>query len=368
MWNKLSVIIIFLLILGCSPEKENIPTENTLKIWVSSNEAEVGDEIIFKIEGNSPDNIARVNWDFGDLNKSQGKETKHTFSSPGNFRIIASIVFSNGTESKQSIDVYSFYPEVDEKKRQSLRNRINEESAIICGHRGFGKFAAENSQAAFKLAAEKGVDMIEIDVRASKDGQLVLMHDASINRTTNGEGSVSQLTYAELSSFFLYDGGTLTTEKIPSLSETLDKVRGKLYIDIDVKSSHLKETYEMVKMYGMLNQVIFTIYDSQSNKQLLNLNKELLTMPIIYEMKDLTDYMVINSNLKVAQFNSKGFTDEIINKAHEMNIAIFKNTYVNTSKTPTSDNYNEVKDFISKKGKIIQTDHPEELKIYFNSL
>lgn len=368
MWNKLSVLIIFLLLLGCSSDKDDPKTEDTLKIWVSSNEAEAGSEILFKIEGNAPDNISKVNWAFGDLTKSEGRETKHIFSKPGKYKVIATIVFSNGTESKKGLEIYSFYPEIGENTRQSLLNRIKENSALICGHRGFGKFAAENSLAAFRLAAEKGVDMIEIDIRASKDGNLVIMHDASINRTTNGEGNVSQLTYAELSSSFLYNGGSLTTERIPLLTEALEVARGKLYIDIDVKSSHLRETYEMIKMYGMLNQVLFTVYDSQTNKQLLNMDKNILIMPIIYEMKDLTDYLAINPNLTIAQFNSKGFTDEIVNKAHEMNVSIFKNTYVNTSKTPASDNYNEVKDFIAKKGKIIQSDHPEELKVYFSSL
>lgn len=362
------IIMTFIFFICCSSDKNDQQIENKLEIIASTTELEVGKEIILKIAGASIDNIANVSWDMGDTNKNNGIEISHIYSFPGNFQVVATIIYSNGETNKLSINIYSFYQNVNEVIRKSLKQRFTEKEVLICGHRGFGKFSAENSLASFKLAIEKNIDMIEIDIRSSKDGKLVLMHDQSINRTTNGEGNVSQLNYTELSSYFLYDGGTLTTEKIPLLSEALEEARGKLYIDIDVKSSNFRETYEIIKMYGMLNQVLFTVYDIQTNKQLQNLDKNILIMPVIYEMKDLTDYLVINSPLHIAQFNSKGFTDEIVKKATEENVAIFKNTYVNTSNTPTSDNYKEVNEFIEKKGKVIQTDHPEELKTYFNSL
>lgn len=74
----------------------------------------------------------------------------------------------------------------------------------------------ENSAKAVTLAIENQIDMIELDVRTSKDGEMVLMHDATIERTTNGTGKVSELNYKELLSYNLYHDGVLTEEKYRS--------------------------------------------------------------------------------------------------------------------------------------------------------
>src|SRR5205807_1804496 len=65
---------------------------------------------------------------------------------------------------------------------------------VVIAHRGANKFAPENTLAAFRKAIELGCDYFELDVRRTKDGQLVLMHDGSVDRTTNGTGSVVDMT------------------------------------------------------------------------------------------------------------------------------------------------------------------------------
>lgn len=69
---------------------------------------------------------------------------------------------------------------------------------LTLAHRGASGYAPENTLAAFDKAIELGADMIETDVRQTKDGHLVLFHDPSVKRTTNGQGLVSELTLAEL--------------------------------------------------------------------------------------------------------------------------------------------------------------------------
>ena len=69
------------------------------------------------------------------------------------------------------------------------------------GHRGARAYAPENTLASFKKAIEIGVDAVELDVRKTKDNQLVVIHDADVKRTTNGEGLVSELTLKEIKSF-----------------------------------------------------------------------------------------------------------------------------------------------------------------------
>ena len=75
------------------------------------------------------------------------------------------------------------------------------EKVCVCAHRGGRNHGIENTLTAFKNAMDMGVDMIETDVRMTKDGQLVLMHDETVDRTTDGSGIVKELTYEEISRF-----------------------------------------------------------------------------------------------------------------------------------------------------------------------
>lgn len=260
------------------------------------------------------------------------------------------------------------YPEVTESERASIPVSLQQREHVqICAHRGYWKDAPENSIKAVTLAIDNKIDMIELDVRMSKDGKLILMHDATIERTTNGTGKVSELSYKELSSYNLYHDGELTDERVPLFKDILSTARGKIYIDIDVKISDYKAVYDLVKQYGMLSQVLFTVYDVAAAKKVVNLDKKAILLPVIYEMEDLENYLTICKPLPVAQFNSAAFTDGILAKASENGVFLFKNIYINTNTTPTSDNYKQVKAFLAKEGSIIQTDYPVELKEYLKN-
>jgi glycerophosphoryl diester phosphodiesterase len=93
------------------------------------------------------------------------------------------------------------------------------------GHRGARAYAPENTLTSFKKALEIGVDAIELDVRKTKDNQLVVIHDADVKRTTDGEGLVNELTLKEIEGF---DAGS--GEKIPTLEETLDFLDKKVSV------------------------------------------------------------------------------------------------------------------------------------------
>src|SRR4030065_2440741 len=85
------------------------------------------------------------------------------------------------------------------------------------GHRGARAYEPENTLRSFKKALEIGVDAVELDVRKTKDNQLVVIHDADVKRTTDGEGLVCELTLAQIKGFSAGEG-----EKIPTLQEALD--------------------------------------------------------------------------------------------------------------------------------------------------
>lgn len=108
-------------------------------------------------------------------------------------------------------------------------------------HRGASGHAPENTMAAFDKAVEMKADYIELDVQMSKDGHLVVIHDTTVDRTTNGTGRVKDLTLQELKQL---DAGSwfapeYAGEKIPTLEEVLDRYRGKIGILIEIKEPSL---------------------------------------------------------------------------------------------------------------------------------
>ncbi|WP_037341772.1 glycerophosphodiester phosphodiesterase family protein [Salinicoccus luteus] len=106
-------------------------------------------------------------------------------------------------------------------------------------HRGASGYAPENTMAAFDKALEMKADYIEIDVQLSKDGEVVLMHDAMVDRTTDGSGRIDAFTLEELRRLDAgnWFGPQFVGEQIPTLEEVLDAYRGKIGILIEIKNA-----------------------------------------------------------------------------------------------------------------------------------
>ncbi len=111
-------------------------------------------------------------------------------------------------------------------------------AVIAVGHRGTMKFAPENTLAAFDKAIEMGARAVEMDVRVTADGEFVILHDASVDRTTNGRGPVSRMTLAEFKALDAgsWFGPAFAGERAPTLREALRHVKGRASVDIDFKA------------------------------------------------------------------------------------------------------------------------------------
>jgi glycerophosphoryl diester phosphodiesterase len=108
----------------------------------------------------------------------------------------------------------------------------------VLGHRGASKHAPVNTVAAFRLALESGADGIELDANLTRDGDVVVMHDGQIGRTTNGCGRLADLTLAEIQrldagSWF---GPTFSKEKAPSLAQVFQALGGRPVYDLEIKN------------------------------------------------------------------------------------------------------------------------------------
>ncbi|MBY6053097.1 glycerophosphodiester phosphodiesterase [Cytobacillus firmus] len=108
-------------------------------------------------------------------------------------------------------------------------------------HRGATGYAPENTIAGFDLAVDMKADYIEIDVQRSKDGELVVIHDTTVDRTTNGTGKVVDLTFDFLRSLDAgsWKGEQFAGEPIPTFEEILDRYHGKVGILIELKAPEL---------------------------------------------------------------------------------------------------------------------------------
>jgi len=106
-------------------------------------------------------------------------------------------------------------------------------------HRGYRQKYPENTLAAFQAAVEAGAPMIELDVMFSRDRKPVVIHDATVDRTTNGRGAVGDYTMEELKQL---DAGSwfdakFADQRLPELSEVLDLVNGRAYVNIEIKAN-----------------------------------------------------------------------------------------------------------------------------------
>ena len=156
---------------------------------------------------------------------------------------------------------------------QKLKNIKQFSPTWLIAHRGFSQKFPENTLAAFEAAASAGVQMIEMDVMFSRDRRPVVIHDATLERTTNGRGAVSDFTLNELKrldagSWF---GEKFADQRLPELSEVLDLIKGRVYVNIEIKADAYephhppdaieKQIVAMVRKKGMQNHVLISSFE-----------------------------------------------------------------------------------------------------------
>ncbi len=130
----------------------------------------------------------------------------------------------------------------------------------VVAHRGGALLGPpENTLPAIEKAIEVGADLIEVDIRQTADGHLVLMHDETVNRTTNGSGRVDQMTLEQIRGLEIkHDGPELI--RVPTLDEALDAMKGKIDPDLDYKEGDISRLITLVRKKGMIEQS--TMYGS----------------------------------------------------------------------------------------------------------
>ena len=131
---------------------------------------------------------------------------------------------------------------------------MNQAGFTLIAHRGFSSRAPENTFAAFDLALREGFDHFELDVRLTADGAPVVIHDATLDRTTDGSGPVAAATLEEIlrldAGLWFQGDDTYRSERIPTLADLLERYREKAHIHLELKSSEPELPTTVAAMLG----------------------------------------------------------------------------------------------------------------------
>ena len=168
-------------------------------------------------------------------------------------------------------------------QRLALRERLLRERergrVWVVGHRGAMGYCPENTLVSFERGLELGADWIELDVHLSKDGALIVIHDETLERTTNGHGFVRDYTLAQLRELDAGQG-----QRIPILRDVLDWANSKgVVVDIEIKNAPIyydgisDAVVDVIKATGMTDNVIVISFDHASVKRIKQLDSHIAT-------------------------------------------------------------------------------------------
>ena len=170
-----------------------------------------------------------------------------------------------------------------EQIREKLIN-CDSSSVIVVAHRGDWRNFPENSLEAIDNAIKMGVDIVELDVKRTKDGELILMHDRTLDRTTTGKGLVSENTLSDIRKLNLRNGCNIRTiHKVPTLEEALLHAKGKIMINLDQADLYFDQIYELMKKTGTTKQIIMKGRKpvAEVKKQFGSYLEDVIYMPIV---------------------------------------------------------------------------------------
>jgi len=162
---------------------------------------------------------------------------------------------------------------------------------LVIAHRGASSYAPENTIAAFDLALQMGARHLELDVHLTHDDYLVVIHDDTVDRTTNGTGPVASQTLAALQGLDAgaWFGEAFVGARIPTLAEVLTRYQGRAHLHIELKglTTHLPQrTVDLVQAHGMAQHVTFTSFQHAHLQTMRAYAPELPTGWLVGEVSD----------------------------------------------------------------------------------
>ena len=271
----------------------------------------------------------------------------------------------------------------------------------ICAHRAntyeaYLNSIPENSIPNIEMAIAKGADMVELDVHTTKDGKLVLMHDATVNATTNGSGNVSDLTLAEIKALEMKARGASTYYKVngnpvrvPTLEEALQACKGKIYVNLDLGKESVSPAavVRAIQNSGTVDQVMIYGAADTEKKEYIRKGYEicdswLAIHPYISSPDDIQKYSSgyydcaklfqygydVYYSRSISGFGSKCHAAGGLSYSNSLNYdKQLRDWYNNYYKKNLEGSCTVLDRFIESGSDFVQTDHVEIADLYFKA-
>jgi glycerophosphoryl diester phosphodiesterase len=216
----------------------------------------------------------------------------------------------------------------------------NREKILVYAHRGGSWNAPENTMGAFREAVSLGgVDYLELDLHITRDGEIVVIHDDTVDRTTNGKGKVSEMTLAQIEQL---DAGSwfnhmfperarpqFTRERIPTLRTVIDFAKSapiKLYIETKtVKSARRdfeQKVEEVLDEEGFDSFVVVESFDVESLKRMKAINPNLKTALLVEHLTDATILLAKQVSASEIAPHHESVTPPVVRRAHQAGLKV----------------------------------------------
>ena len=192
---------------------------------------------------------------------------------------------------------------------------------MVIAHRGASSYAPENTFAAFDLALRMGVRHIELDVDATSDGHIVVIHDDTVDRTTDGSGPVTSHTMQTLQALDAgsWFGAEFAGERIPLFDEVLSRYKDRVHIHTEIKgrSTYLsRQTADLVRQHGMVNQVTITSFQKARLEEIRAYAPQLTTGWLLAEVSDAVIVQARDIGLRQICPRANTVTAELVSRLH----------------------------------------------------
>ncbi len=255
--------------------------------------------------------------------------------------LLAGSSFASGKSSESKLpqklaDYLATKPEYVKTKAEMMKFRATKIPVVgVAVHRAANEFAPENTLAAMRIALDLEVDYIEMDVRQTKDGKSMILHDGNLDRTTNGNGPLKDLNFNEarsLSAGKWFDP-FFAEEKIPTLEESCallaehnKKARHKTYFYVDCKEINAKVLIDCLAKYNLLEGSVFYINEAKQIDQIRALAPKAKILPGLRSGKDFNKMADILHPYAL-DISWKDISKELIDHAHAKGVKIFSDGF-----------------------------------------
>jgi glycerophosphoryl diester phosphodiesterase len=229
---------------------------------------------------------------------------------------------------------------------------------LTSAHRGEHLQHPENSLPAIQAAIDAGMDFVELDVRTTADGQLLLMHDRTVDRMTNGKGAVETMTLAEVRQLDLGARfpGQFNGLRVPTFDEALELARGHIGIYVDTKSALPRDLVAAIDRHEMGDHVMFWSEHPAFLKQIADLRPKWVLMPEAFNPENVRTLLAL-LHPQMLGFDQRDFNGPTIAAAKQGMTGIFVDLQ-------TPQDWQAAIDY-GVAG--IQTDHPFELAAFLRA-